>query len=285
MNDHALHYRPGRRVVTMGARRSRGIAIAVGYVLAAVVLLRWVPTSLHTGVLVCVAAGPWALAVSSRRSIAAFNQALQPGLARLREGDPARAEIELRSVVSRFGWPRFLRRMALYNVGQALLRQGKLGEALEALVRSDETGGWFTIDGALAASLSMVHALEGRVEIAEVWLEEAKRRYAHATTKHPYAFLQAEILLLLRKGRFSAVEERLDAEWSQIEYAMKGESLRPLSVLRAFATYSGGDYRRGGALHPSLAQLETLRPGELDYLGASWPELARFLAEHGPRGR
>ncbi len=274
-------YKPGRRVRTAQERRTLSIALWIVYLALYVIALRSTHGSLHGPVLVLGIAFPWIVSLSTKRAVADYNRALGPSLASLRSGDAARAELELRALAERFAWPRFLRRLTAYNLGLALLRQGKLDEALARFVDADRRGGWVTIDGSLAASLSMMHSLANRVEMAEAWLVEARQRYTLVTTKSPFSSLQAEVLLDLRKGRFAEVHHRLESGWAEIEYAMKGESLRPLRVLRAFSATRSAAYREGATAGASLAALEPIRPGEFDYLAVAWPDLGRFLAEHG----
>ncbi len=271
-------YRPGRRVRKAAGRRQLTLAIWVVYLIAFAALIRTVQGSLHLPILIAGVLFPWLLALATKRAIANFNLALAPGLQSLRSGDPARAERDFRAVQGRFGWPFFLRRMSTYNLAQSLLRQGKYDEALAALVDADRKGGWITIDGSLAASLSMVHALSNRMELAEEWLVEARQRYVGVATVTQFPTLQVEVIVDLRRGRFADVQRHLDENWSKIEYSMKGESLRPLRLLRAFSTTQTGDYRAKPTVASLVAPLEPTRPGEFDYLAVEWPELSQFLA-------
>jgi len=61
---------------------------------------------------------------------------------------------------------------------------------------------------------------------------------------------------------------------------MTGEALRPLRIVRAFAIAAAGprDHGRADAV---LAAARPAYPGEYEFVGKVWPEMASFLASHG----
>lgn len=82
-----------------------------------------------------------------------------------------------------------------------------------------------------------------------------------------------------RAGRFDDAVRLLDERWASCEGALTGGTLRPLRVLRGFAIASSNP-RNAGLAEVALATSRPSFPGEYDFLGVEWPELAAFLAAH-----
>jgi hypothetical protein len=275
-------HRPGRRRWTFGQYRSLSWLFWAGYTALLYVVSRATPGDLRWALLVAGPLTPLLVFGAVRRAITAYDRECAPALASLRRGDPERAEVGLRAMQKRFHWPPFLSRLTSYNLAQALLRQGRHPEAIEALSDSDRRGGAKNIDPAIAGTLALVHALAGNLELAEEWLVESHRRYAGRITATPFPVLQSEVVVDLRRGRSSQVLRRLEGSWEEIEHSMKGETLRPVALLRAFAAAESGGLREAGTLERTLARLRPVRPGEFRYLAVAWPALEVFLQMHLP---
>jgi hypothetical protein len=215
-----------------------------------------------------------------KRLVARYNREAAPAVDALHRALPAVAEPAFVALRDRYRWPRSLHTLASYNLGLARFRQGKLDDAIAALVEADQRGGGVTIDAALASTLALLHAVKGDLTLAEPWLAEAQRRYAGRATATRFPSLQSEIAVALRRGEFDQVTGRLDRDWIEIESTSKGESVRPLRALRAFAIARAAPHDEAAA----AAQLAALqpRPGEFIGLTAAWPELAKFLEAPQP---
>lgn len=86
--------------------------------------------------------------------------------------------------------------------------------------------------------------------------------------------------MLLRRGDPAAAGRILDGGWDELERATSGDRVRGFRVLRAFAAE-----QVGGALAAQAGELlagaRPCRPGEYAWIGARWPEMARYLAASG----
>jgi hypothetical protein len=285
---HAMaeHYLPGRPLRTGTSTRVTVWLVMIGYWVALIYAVRWIPIEDRRVASAVLAFVPVVLTALYGRAVklrvARYNAASAPVLAQLNAGSLALAERELTRLEAQFAWPRVLRNLATYNRALAVMRQGRHDEAIALLADADRRGGGTGIDAALAGTLAYTHALRGNVEPAGSWMMEAMRRGAGRAPGAPHGNIMAEVAVDLRRGRYAEVKLRLDNDWVALEAGMKGESLRPLRVMRAFAVAQASGVRESGAIEPLLSALRPGRPGEFAYLGASWPELARFLAAYMP---
>lgn len=210
-----------------------------------------------------------------KRRFARYTRAVQAVF--VSESDPVRAERELGHLDGRFRWPASIVRTTAYYRALAVLRQGRLDDAISILAESDGRGGFLAIDASFASALAFAHALSGDVDAAQAWLAEAtvrRRKHGQSTVELPD--LGAEVVIELRRGRFREVAVRLADLWPEMERAMTGERLARMRVLRAFAV-AQGDVREAGAVGSLLAGLQ---PGSYDafaFLSTKWPELDLFL--------
>lgn len=273
-------YLPGRTVRTASSVRFQSTVIWAGlsFVVAAVLVANGVRVGMW-GVVVAVAI-PLAYTALLKSRLRAYNVANAPAHAALKQGDAATAERGFAANRERFRYPRVLPRLTDFNIAQSRFRQGKLRDSMALLADVDRRGGVLNVDGAIAATLAYGHALCGEVELAETWLAEGHRRYARYPNVPAYADIHSEVVLDLRRGRAAEVAKRLADDWRQIESTLTGERIRPLRVLRAFAVAQSSDPREAGAIAPILASLESAN--DVAYLGAEWPELARFIATSLP---
>ncbi|HEY4244064.1 MAG TPA: hypothetical protein VGM88_29830 [Kofleriaceae bacterium] len=79
-------------------------------------------------------------------------------------------------------------------------------------------------------------------------------------------------ILDCRSDRAPDAARLLAERWGDCEARVTGQQLRLFRVVRAFAT--------GAATERELAALAPAWDGEHAYLGATWPEMAAFLASH-----
>lgn len=270
-------YRPGRRVASPAEQRGFAVGVWLTYTGFCLLAACAAPRDVAPVIVLAGIVASFIYRVTIARTIARYNQLCAIALGSLGRSDPERAEREFMLLRSRFWWPRFLGRITTYNLALTMLRRGRHEEAIAALSDADRRGGALTIDPALAATLSYVHSLRNEVDLAEVWLAEAKRRYLGRVTTSPFANVLAEVAVDLRRGRFIEVRRMLESKWTEMEHTMKGETLNPLRVLRAFATAQASGVRDAGGTSQLLAAVHVARPGEFDYLATSWPELATFM--------
>jgi tetratricopeptide (TPR) repeat protein len=270
-------YRPGRPVRT-GRRHpltTASWAVAYGF-LAYLALTKIGPGNNRTLAIVAIVSLPFLLTTIRQRIINRYDVHCRASLALLHQGHAARAEKDFALLEQRFRWPGFLSRLSGYNRALSLFRLGRLDDAIATLASADRRGGAPGIQGAIAGTLSYLYALRGDVELAEDWLREAQRR-DRGLIVPGHAYLLPQLAIELRTGAASAILGQLADRWAELESTMKGESLRPLRVLRAFGVARAGGVRESGAAAPLLAALKPVRPDELAYLGVAWPELDQFI--------
>jgi hypothetical protein len=272
-------YLPGRTVWSPQAQKLLPWCYWGPYLFAYVyVLLTWHsplrPLLIVAGVLI-----PTGYSVLLKSTVKRYAIKLQPALDAMADSRPEQAERDLRALRGRFRWPRALPNLISYNLGLALHRQGRHQEAIECLAEADRRGGAVNIDGSLASSLALFHGLLGDVATAEVWLTEARQRYAGvAASASPE--LVSEVTLALRRHQADEVARRFERDWARIEHSRKGETLRPLRLLRAFAVAEVAGNPE--AARPLLAALQPARSSDFAYLATDWPELQGFLRQAFP---
>jgi hypothetical protein len=176
--------------------------------------------------------------------------------------------------------PEMVRAQAAHNLGWTVIRQGQPRRAIQILGSNDRRRRAGLTSASLAATtaqdLSLCHSLIGELEAAEAWFDESERRRrtkAPATFGAMRAFTRA--VLDCRAGRAKDAARELRDGWAEIESTAPTELLRPMRVVRAFATAGGAAKKAGdlGSLRPAYAR-------EFDFLGVEWPEMAAFLAAH-----
>jgi hypothetical protein len=87
------------------------------------------------------------------------------------------------------------------------------------------------------------------------------------------------VIVDCRAGESEKALTDLADNWIKYEAHLTGLGLRPLRIVRAFATAAAGP-RSAGVAEAALAGLRPAYPGEYVYLGQAWPEMAQFLATH-----
>jgi hypothetical protein len=220
---------------------------------------------------------PGAAVAWSRHAVKRYNADALPAIQALQLGQPARAEQLLTALREKTRWPRSFRNLTTYNLGVSIHRQGRHAEAIAMMIEADRAGGATTVNGAIASSLALFHAVLGDLEQARTWFAEATKRYRQFPAAVPFPQLLSEIAIAVRAGQSEEICRRLARDWTQIESTTKGETLRPIRVLRAFATAQTSGVRDAAALTPLVAALHPARAADFAYLATSWPELDMFL--------
>jgi hypothetical protein len=82
----------------------------------------------------------------------------------------------------------------------------------------------------------------------------------------------------LRKGRAAEATVSLEHAWTEHEATMTGEILRLMRVLRGFARAAAQGPRNQGVVERVLGDMKPRYEREFAFLGATWPEMAAFLA-------
>ncbi len=198
----------------------------------------------------------------------------QQAEAALARGDFATA----RAIFERW-WPTFppVFPEALYGRARVLARQGQLQQAIDLL--EEEKRKDTRPSSKHRVELATYYALAGDLVEAtkEIqWAAESGSLGQHYDAVSAFA----RAVIDCRSNRCSDAARLLDEYWQAIERITSGQQLRPLRIVRAFA-HSNGGAQGGGAAEAALVTVRPAYPGEHDYLGHAWPEMARYLAQNG----
>jgi hypothetical protein len=173
-----------------------------------------------------------------------------------------------------------IRAVALHNYGVCLMRRGDVVDALGifceiAAKKATRTAAAANIRAALPFTIALCFAQLGDVPAAQQWLTEAKRKKSPAHIRND---LIVDAMILLRSHKDAAAVELFAKHWREIEAMSHGRSLREWRVRRAFALQNTG--ATSADVEEMLAGTRPFERGDYDHLGAHWPELQVFLAEH-----
>ncbi len=130
-----------------------------------------------------------------------------------------------------------------------------------------------------AALIALCNALAGNLDAAEWWVEEARRRSASPTCA-TRVHLAAEAILRCRRGDPAGASRLLDQTWGEIERSTGADLVRGFRIVPAFAAESAGGPSATSA-GDLIAGARPFRAGEYAWLGAGWPEMARYLEAKG----
>ena len=212
-----------------------------------------------------------------------FNAGNSAGVRALAEGDFARAETEFSGLQRRFRWNpiRLYAAVARFNLAIVWLYQGRFAEAIDRLGSLDKGVIASSLRPHMACYLALAYGLRGQIDPARAWLAEADKRAASAAQK---PFLQgladlARAVVDLRSGDAREAHRWIEDRWRGLEGSLTGASLRPFTVVRAFAAARAGGEREAGASQRILHGLLPIRAGEFAMLEAEWPEMHAFLAD------
>lgn len=215
-----------------------------------------------------------------------FNLAQEPGRLAMvnRRFDEA---VELfRASVPRFAKQPAYRAMAVLNVGEALVRAGRLDEAIAAFAEVERSRILLLGSGVrtrIATHTALVYALSGEIAVAERWTADARMRIAKNKDDrlgHAAQLCLAEAVLASRKGDHAGAVALLDARWLEMRFSLNADSFRAVEVVRTFAETQRG-LRASNAAAERLIRIEPVHKGEFAYLGVNWPEMKLFLDAHG----
>ncbi len=209
-----------------------------------------------------------------------FNAANSVGIRAIAEGDFARAEREFAGLQKRFRWLSAYAAIAGFNLAIARLYQGKLDDAIQRFGKIEATWSMAPRLGPnTACYLAIAYALRGQLDVARAWQVAADKRIQTAALKSTLTgFIDfARAVIELREGRDAEVHHWLEEHWRGLEGSLTGATLRPLTVVRAFAAAGAGQERGVGAAQRVMQGLGPIRPGEFAMLEVEWPEMKRFL--------
>jgi hypothetical protein len=216
----------------------------------------------------------------------------------LNSGDARAAAEEFEALVKASGTLPFYCALFLANLGVARLRMVDLDAAVLHLTTALESD-WF--DRALAphrpgfaCGLALALAAKGDAGAARHWHQRA-----HAWVEGrgaPARLVLADVVFMLREGRFAEASRLLTSQWAACEGAYSASQMRALRLLHAFALEGAAEAVRAGAsggeavdaadsaresIATMIAGAKPAREGEFGYLSASWPAFHAFLARHG----
>lgn len=170
--------------------------------------------------------------------------------------------------------------VAAYNLAFALLRQGELHAAREALAawgaRPIRPRPLRALHGSLT---SLCCALLGELDESARWAGVARAEVT-ASSSPVRLHLAAEAIVALRRGEPRAARIALEQGWAELERASPAEIVRGLRVASALAAEADGG-AAPATVSDLLAGARPLGPGDLAWLGGSWPEMARYLEAKG----
>jgi hypothetical protein len=211
------------------------------------------------------------------RSLNARLKALAGTLAR--GSDPHVAQRGLEALVADArGYPGF-HSVGLLFLGISRARGGDVDGALELLYVVHE-GGWLERRAVWQAWLlpwmAQLHAARGELDLAEDWLEKA-RKTLPADKRD--ALVSAETLLALRRGRDADAVARIEA---YVQTAAETDPVRHhFALLRAFARARSGNPLPDDEVRRVVADC-LAAPGRALPLEKWWAELAVFVETHSP---
>jgi hypothetical protein len=219
------------------------------------------------------------------RSVRRYNDESAEALRLLSRSDLGAALKQFEALAARWKRPRSIRAVARHNVAWALLRSGELARAIDAYSEIERTGVVAGIGGVwhnVACHLAIAHALSGDLDTAQQWLDEAVKRIGQGgDTRHLRGVAAlGRAIIECRRGGGAGVARELERDWAEFESALTGEILRPLRLVRAFAVAHDGGLRGQGTVEMLVVPLRGGPPGELAFLGQSWPEMKGFLTAH-----
>jgi hypothetical protein len=216
------------------------------------------------------------------RGGAKLNGRLEPGHLALADGDLGRAAEVYSAVAHDYRKQTSYTAVAKLSLVTTLMRQGELERAIAVAVEVERAPGLlFGSELRLNAAidLALLHALAGRLEVAERWSDDARRRlgYSHNRTFVAALLRVTELLVLARQGRCDDAARLFDRDARRLDESLTVAWMRVAWLVRAFA--AAGDGARG-SVEPWVTLARSGRRGELRWLGVAWPELRAFVDAH-----
>jgi hypothetical protein len=161
-----------------------------------------------------------------------------------------------------------------------MMRQAELRAARDLLMANDrKLTDNLQLSPVSAVDIALLSALLGDVDIAKEWLTTVDKRLRGQSPDTTFEPMQAltRAIILCRDGAPADAVKMLDERWAEREAAAKGEIMRPLRVVRAFAI-AATTQRNAGMAEAALQLSKPAYPEEYTFLGAEWPEMRAFLA-------
>lgn len=222
-----------------------------------------------------------------RRRTRAFNEESSRVLELFRVADYAAAAVRFGELAAKYRYPTNLRLTSEFNQAMALLRTGNLVRALEALSELDRqrSRGGKPFRATLASQMAVIYALRAEPAASDRWIAESekRRRETGVPSRLDGVLALARLVNGIRRDDEAAALSALDESWETIEGTLPVPELRPFRALRAFAKTRHRP-KETFATDPGVVEaFAEVRPGELDWLGAEWPELREFLDTVAPR--
>jgi hypothetical protein len=223
------------------------------------------------------------LAIARRRGLArarGLNGSNEEALAELRAGRYEEAAALLNALVLSARYAPAMHALYLHNLGMAWLHLGHLGAARTLMERALASG-WLSVP-VLRHVLPAVHVgralalgLEGDLAGARAVLDALAPTLPEA--RKPMTMLAGAVIAVRGGGSVRFDEEALH----RAEASLMPSHIRALRLLEAFSRGrpERSAYREGAGSDPVDAI--GIHPGELDFLGAAWPELRAFLNARG----
>lgn len=172
-----------------------------------------------------------------------------------------------------------LHALYVFNLGMASLYLGAIDTA-RALIERARASGWLGLQAFahqgphIALGHALCLALAGELDAARRALEEARAGLGEARRA---ATMLVQAVIDAREGR----EVGFDAEaLRQAESCHMPAHIRALRLLEAFTRARGQGAYREDPRDGDVGAIG-IHPGELDFLGARWPEMHAFLEQHG----
>jgi hypothetical protein len=235
----------------------------------------WLERPWLLGAAIAWGVGVVVLSRLTARSLNARLKALAGTLAR--DGDPYVAQRGLEALVADArSYPGF-HSVGLLFLGIARARGGDIDGAIDLLYVVHE-GGWLERRAVWQAWLmpwiSQLHAARGELDLAEEWLELARKKLP---PDRQQAMVSAETLVALRRGRDDDAVARIDA---YVEKAAPGDPVaNHFAMLRAFARSRSGHPLPDDEVRRVVADC-LASPGRALPLEKWWAELAAFVESH-----
>jgi hypothetical protein len=217
----------------------------------------------------------------TRRRVRLFNEGATAAMKLFARAEYVAAADRFADLRRRFPYPRNVRETATFNLAMSLMRSGELERALTTLRQLDRRSarGAGSFAPTIAAQLAAIYALRGDPAAADRWIGEARARVKGAADSRAIdgAVAFARIVNELRRDDHQTAARDLQTAWADLEGTLVAAELRPFQILRAFAAARGAPSPTSGANHDAPPALPEVRPGELAWLGADWPEMRAFL--------
>ena len=216
-----------------------------------------------------------------RRRTVLFNEESTSALELFAAADYTGSAARFGALAEKYRRPAAVRVTAQFNLGMSQLRTGDLARAMETLTALDRRmpRGFSSFRAKIASQMAAVYALRGEPAAADRWIAEAEARIKRTGQGQAVegALIFSRLVNGIRRNDHQAALEALAAAWERLEGTLPVTEMRPFVALRAFATM----HEKPGepvTAEPSVrAALQGVRPGELAWLAAEWPEMRAFL--------